>query len=256
MWIEILRAGTHTAKNGIIKTWTEADLDTMARQYNPQYHEAPVGIGDISDSSPAHGWVDRLKREGKNLLGWITQATPELVDIIRKGAFNKRAVSFYPDFSLRRIAFSGAVPSVISSCRHFTFQEDCGGRCIEFAEDGDPEKELKRKILEVLDNPPKYDYLGNKWPPFGLAQLYEHVLATNPKLQQRVDEQKIEDWAKSVRSLLFMNFCEQDSPGGILNRKTLEICLERSCSFGEAFPDACRQNPESAHRYAEIIHGK
>lgn len=56
-------------------------------------------------------------------------------------------------------------------------------------------------------------------------------------------------------AMLSGNSCEQASPGNILQCKTLEICQEKGCSFGEAFPEACLENPELTQIYYEYIRG-
>jgi len=45
----------------------------------------------------------------------------------------------------------------------------------------------------------------------------------------------------------------RDDPGSILQCKTMEICLDRGCSFGEAFHIACLEIPDIAEAYAQTI---
>lgn len=122
-----------------------------------------------------------------------------------------------------------------------------------FSESGDAKKELFKKVLEIMDNPPEVDQYGRKWEPLtmSLSQHFEYVLAQYPEIQKNMDKKKYQDWVDLVRPLLSVNFCEHDSPGNILQKKTIKICFEKECSFSEAFSEACLQNPEIAKLYVE-----
>ena len=39
-WIEVFRAGVHTAKDGITREWTNYDIDQIISNYDPLYCEA------------------------------------------------------------------------------------------------------------------------------------------------------------------------------------------------------------------------
>jgi len=122
-----------------------------------------------------------------------------------------------------------------------------------FSESGDANKKLYKKVLEIMDNPPAVDQHGRKWDPLSmsLSQHIEYVLAKYPEIQKNMDKKKYQDWVELVRPLLAANFCENESPGNILSRKTLELCFAKECSFSEAFSEACLQNPEIARAYVE-----
>lgn len=122
-----------------------------------------------------------------------------------------------------------------------------------FTESGDANKSLFKKVLGIMDNPPEVDQYGRKWEPLSmsLAQHFEYVLAKYPELQNKIDKKRYQDWVNLIRPFLSANFCENGSPGNILNRKTLEICFEKECSFSEAFSEACLQNPHIAKLYVE-----
>lgn len=123
----------------------------------------------------------------------------------------------------------------------------------DFSESGAPNKELSKKVLEIMDHPPEVDQYGRKWEPLSmsLAQHFEYVLAMHPELKKKIDKQAYQKWVDLVRPFLAADFCENGSPGNILNRKTLELCFEKGCTFSEAFSEACLQNPEIAKLYVE-----
>lgn len=124
MEMEIFSTGTHTSKNGVTKTYTEADLDNIVNSYNPEYHEAPITIGHPSDNSPAYGWVQSLKRNGEKLIATVSDLLPEFKEMLEKKLFKKRSISLYPDGSLRHIGFLGALPPSVKGLKNLSFGDD------------------------------------------------------------------------------------------------------------------------------------
>lgn len=123
-WFEIFRAGTHTASNGVTKTWTEEEVEKIAENYNAQTdHEAPIVIGHPKDNDPAYGWVEKLKVEGGKLFAKAKQLVPEFLEAVEKGLYKKRSVSLYPDGTLRHVGFLGAVPPAIKGLAELKFKE-------------------------------------------------------------------------------------------------------------------------------------
>lgn len=122
--MEIFSTGTHTSKNGVTKTYTEADLDNIVNSYNPEYHEAPITIGHPSDNSPAYGWVQSLKRNGEKLIATVSDLLPEFKEMLEKKLFKKRSISLYPDGSLRHIGFLGALPPSVKGLKNLSFQDN------------------------------------------------------------------------------------------------------------------------------------
>lgn len=123
-WFEIFRAGTHTASNGVTKTWTEEEVQQIAENYNAQSeHEAPIVIGHPKDNDPAFGWVEKLKVEGGKLFAKAKQLVPEFLEAVEKGLYKKRSVSLYPDGTLRHVGFLGAVPPAVKGLAELKFKE-------------------------------------------------------------------------------------------------------------------------------------
>lgn len=108
-WIELFRTGDYGDKGA----YSESDIDQMIASYDPGKHEAPVVIGHPEHNAPAYGWVEALKRVGNILLGKLKQVQPEFEELVRKGLFKKRSISFYvtPNGpALRHVGFLGAMP--------------------------------------------------------------------------------------------------------------------------------------------------
>lgn len=153
-WFEIFRAGTHTASNGVTKTWTEEEVQQIAENYNAQSeHEAPIVIGHPKDNDPAFGWVEKLKAEGGKLFAKAKQLVPEFVEAVEKGLYKKRSVSLYPDGTLRHVGFLGAVPPAVKGLAELKFKEGEALE-VEFSEElkvesGESKSEDERAALEA-----------------------------------------------------------------------------------------------------------
>ncbi len=133
MWFEIFKAGTFTDSEGVTRTWTEEDLDTIVSRYDPSQHEAPIVIGHPKDNSPAWGWIEAIKREGGKLLAKAKDMVPEFKEMVNKGLFKKRSISLYPDLTLRHVGFLGATPPAVKGLVDVKFSDDKAAS-IEFDE--------------------------------------------------------------------------------------------------------------------------
>ena len=147
MLIEIFKAGTHTDSAGNTRTWTEEDLDTIVKKYNPAVHEAPVVIGHPKDNAPAYGWVEKLERKGNVLYAKLKDLVPEFVEWVKKGLYKKRSISLYPDMTLRHVGFLGAMPPAVKGLADVAFSAETDAVTIEFADYRVP---LVGKILQRL----------------------------------------------------------------------------------------------------------
>jgi hypothetical protein len=152
-WIEVFRAGTHTASSGDKVTISAADVDAIAQRYDAGYHEAPIVIGHPKDNEPAFGWVKGLKSEGGKLLANLHQVSPEFRDMVNAGRFKKRSASFYQDLDgkgqyLRHVGFLGAQPPAVKSLAAVQLAE---GDAVAF--DFDEERSMdmdESKIRQML----------------------------------------------------------------------------------------------------------
>lgn len=122
-WIEVFKAGTHTAKNGSTRTWDRDDIDEIIRNYNPIEREAPVVIGHPKDNDPAYGWVEKLKRSGSVLLAKFKQVDPNFAEIVKAGRYKKRSISLIGN-RLRHVGFLGAVQPAVPGLADLSFGDE------------------------------------------------------------------------------------------------------------------------------------
>ncbi len=155
-WIEVFRAGTHTAMNGTTKTWTEADLDHAVAAYDPAQHEAPLVVGHPKDNAPAYGWALAAKREGDRLLVKPGQMDPAFREMVKAGRFKKRSISFYADGTIRHIGFLGAQPPAVKGLKDCHFAQDDEGTTYEEATGGRLRQALEaiRELIQTFAEDP------------------------------------------------------------------------------------------------------
>ena len=132
-WIEIFRAGDYGEKG----TFTESHIDQIVANYQPGVHEAPAVIGHPKMDAPAYGWFDGVKRDGKILLGKMSQVQPAFAEMVESGMFKKRSAAFYKTpngLSLRHVGFLGAMPPVVKGLADCKFADEGESVELEFQE--------------------------------------------------------------------------------------------------------------------------
>jgi hypothetical protein len=128
-WIQIFRAGTYGEKG----KFTEADLDRVVANYNPDLHEAPAVVGHPKDNLPAFGWTRQLKRDGQLLLAKFSQVNPAFEKAVDDGLYKKRSAAFYLDdqgriTNLRHVGFLGAMPPDVKGLEDLNLKFEDNGR--------------------------------------------------------------------------------------------------------------------------------
>ncbi|MEI2428685.1 hypothetical protein RDV84_00205 [Lysobacter yananisis] len=140
--LNIFRAGTHVASNGVRHTFTPEHLRDLVASYDPALSEAPIVIGHPKLDDPAYGWAKTLVlRDDGELYAEPKQVDPEFAEIVNKGRYKKISSSIYlPDspgnpkpghYYLKHIGFLGAVPPAVKGLRTAQFAE--GDGALEFA---------------------------------------------------------------------------------------------------------------------------
>jgi len=146
MEIDIFKPGTHTAMNGDTRTYSEADLRSLAASYDPATYEAPVVIGHPKTDAPAWGWVKALTFADGALKAVLHKVAPEFTELVKAGRFRSRSAAFWPPTApnnptpgkmhLRHLGFLGAQPPAVKGLAPLNFSDDADAVVIEFGEPG------------------------------------------------------------------------------------------------------------------------
>jgi len=154
MEIEVFRAGDY----GVKGAYTPAELQKIAEDYDPAWHEAPVTL-DHRQDGPAFGWVESLRCVGDVLMARLKDLHESLRDWIRQGAYKKRSLELYRSFArtgrpyLRAVSFLGACPPEVKGLADPIFQEDEGEKIVvEF--DEPPPAESEKAVVALAENRP------------------------------------------------------------------------------------------------------
>jgi hypothetical protein len=122
-WIEVFRAGTHTATNGTTKTYTIEDLQAMAKLYNDQTdHEAPLVVGHPETNDPAYGWAKKLQVSGDRLQAFVEFVGDKIKSAIDSKMFKKVSIALYGNNLLRHIGLLGAAPPAVKGLAPVEFK--------------------------------------------------------------------------------------------------------------------------------------
>lgn len=124
-WIEIARTGTFTDSAGRPQTFTEGDLEAIARAYDPAKRDAPLVFGHPKgDAAPAFGWAARLKAEGGKLFAQFAHVPGAVRELVAKKHYRHVSMSLMPDrVTLRHVALLGAAQPAIDGLAAVEF---CG----------------------------------------------------------------------------------------------------------------------------------
>lgn len=133
-WCEIFKAGTHIDHSGKKVTVTTADIDKIISNFNEKNPDVPLVIGHPKVNSPAYGWVDKLKREGKTLLATFKDVSSEFAEWVNQGLYKTRSISLYEDNTLRHIGWLGAQPPAIKGLASYQFAENEEVQIFDFSE--------------------------------------------------------------------------------------------------------------------------
>lgn len=157
-WIEIARTGTFTDSAGRPQTFTEQDLDAIARAYDPDRRDAPLVFGHPkSDAAPAFGWAEKLKSEGGKLFATFAHVPGEVRELVAKKHYRHVSMSLMPDrVNLRHVALLGAAQPAIDGLRAVELNDGGDAITVDFAEAATNEgeqrmtpEELQRQIGQL-----------------------------------------------------------------------------------------------------------
>lgn len=131
--LEILKIGTHVSEDGREFTFTDADLQAIAANYDRDLSEAPLVVGHPKTDDPAYGWAHTLQVHDGRLYAVPHQVEPTFAEMVNAGRFKKISPSIYlPDtpgnpkkghLYLKHIGLLGAAAPAVKGMRAASFSE-------------------------------------------------------------------------------------------------------------------------------------
>ena len=151
-WVEIFKAGTQTDSQGRTRTFTQADLDAVVSNHDPD-HPAPHVITHNESYSPfAFGQSAELRRVGDVLQVKSQKINPDFEKLVESGALYERSVRLLPSdsgFKLGHIAWLGAEAPAVQGLSPIQFEQ--GTDCFDYMVDSYTPGVLARTLRSLRD---------------------------------------------------------------------------------------------------------
>lgn len=120
-WFDVFRCGTHLDHSGKWRTFTEADIDKAIASY--QSDSAPIVVGHPTLNAPAFGWIQQFRRQGPTLQARASRVVDEFADLVKRGLYKNRSISFNSDGTFRHVGFLGAAAPAVKGLEDIQFAD-------------------------------------------------------------------------------------------------------------------------------------
>lgn len=120
-WFDVFRCGTHMDHSGTLRTITESDIDRAIKSYRRD--SAPIVVGHPTLNAPAFGWVEAFRRVGPTVQARCSQVAAEFADLVERGLYRNRSLSFNGDGSFRHVGFLGAAAPAVKGLEEIHFAQ-------------------------------------------------------------------------------------------------------------------------------------
>lgn len=141
--IQLLKPGKFRAMNGKDFSFAAADLEAIAKNYDPKLFPSPIVVGHPKTEDPAFGWIQSVAFANGVLTAEPEKLEPQFADMVAAGLYKKVSASlFAPDhpanpkpgeFYLKHVGFLGAAAPAIPGLQPVSLAGDNDEICIEFA---------------------------------------------------------------------------------------------------------------------------
>lgn len=141
--IQILRPGKFRAMNGKEFSFAAADLETIAKNYDPKLFASPIVVGHPKTEDPAFGWIKAANFADGILTAEPEKLEPQFADMVAAGLYKKVSASlFAPDhpsnpkpgeYYLKHVGFLGAAAPAIPGLQPVNLAGDNDEICIELS---------------------------------------------------------------------------------------------------------------------------
>ena len=120
-WFDVFRCGTHLDHSGKWRTFTESDIDKAIASYKSD--SAPIVVGHPTLNAPAFGWIQQFRRQGSTLQARASRVADEFADLVKRGLYKNRSISFNSDGTFRHVGFLGAGAPAVKGLEDIQFAD-------------------------------------------------------------------------------------------------------------------------------------
>lgn len=152
-WFDVFRCGTHLDHSGKWRTFTEADIDKAIASY--QSDSAPIVVGHPTLNAPAFGWIQQFRRQGPTLQARCSRVADEFADLVKRGLYKNRSISFNSDGTFRHVGFLGAAAPAVKGLEDIQFADKGEFITMDTAETVQTEQAAAQEQAEEVQVEPK-----------------------------------------------------------------------------------------------------
>lgn len=152
-WFDVFRCGTHLDHSGKWRTFTEADIDKAIASY--QSDSAPIVVGHPTLNAPAFGWIQQFRRQGPTLQARCSRVADEFADLVKRGLYKNRSISFNSDGTFRHVGFLGAAAPAVKGLEDIQFADKGEFITMDTAETVQTEQAVAQEQAEEVQVEPE-----------------------------------------------------------------------------------------------------
>lgn len=152
-WFDVFRCGTHLDHSGKWRTFTEADIDKAIASY--QSDSAPIVVGHPTLNAPAFGWIQQFRRQGPTLQARASRVADEFADLVKRGLYKNRSISFNSDGTFRHVGFLGAAAPAVKGLEDIQFADKGEFITMDTAETVQTEQAAAQEHVEEVQVEPE-----------------------------------------------------------------------------------------------------
>lgn len=149
-WFDVFRTGRHRDRLGVEHCITAADVDQAIKAYKAG--TAPVVVGHPALNAPAFGWIDAFRRLGDRVQARCSQVVSEFADMVERGMYRNRSISFNSDGTFRHVGFLGAWPPAVKGLELIQFAESEGVTIMDVSNEALQETSLEPQEFAAGSN--------------------------------------------------------------------------------------------------------
>ncbi len=168
-WMEIYRISGDESNHRL----SQAKIQEMADNYDPDYREAPLVIGHPRDTkAPAWGWVKKLEIRGDSILALVDQMHDKVREIINKGLYKKISMAINTikgkGLYLAHVGLLGAVQPAVAGMAEIALSAEDGQEITTRETDSWPQP-----LLDSLEDRRKAFNIPARQPVPGFKSIEE-----------------------------------------------------------------------------------
>lgn len=189
-WFDVFKCGTHLDHSGKWRTFTEADIDKAIASY--QSDSAPIVVGHPTLNAPAFGWIQSFRRQGPTLQARASRVADEFADLVRRGLYKNRSISFNSDGTFRHVGFLGAAAPAVKGLEDIQFADKGEFITMDTAETVQAEQAAAQEQAEEVQVEPKAE-----------AQVADEAPKAEPKVSLanfESQQKQVQDTIKGLES--------------------------------------------------------